>query len=432
MKILCLTGATKRDWFARRNLVQHLREQHEVRVAFQIAEADKAPASWDEGFLVRPSQDPLDSFDCILVLTTELQPDIDWAAYVEGGGILVHEALLKDVRPSPECQEQLRNLFGVQVIEEQGQVVYLADHAGVRVTFQRSEMWGVDGRDVDWWGGAEHVLCEWPVPLQLLRGRPIATVTEQCRPLVSDRLVLGLDVTGYPWANAVRLGNGLSILLAGGVTADLLVDHCPDNVYFLRSIIEGGGDLLLRDQEIFGPVAPGGRKELSVDLADLFSGESEAVEYKSTMLADLRKGGVRNPEMSYEVITTVAGFLNSDHGGHLLLGVNDHGEVLGLKPDFKLMAKAERTPDKYILRLLQVLKDLSPEQAGLIKPEVHTIEGEIVCVVAVKPASVPVYAPDGAGDSKSSFQDAFYVRHGPSTKRLRGVEADVYKKRRFG
>ena len=69
-----------------------------------------------------------------------------------------------------------------------------------------------------------------------------------------------------------------------------------------------------------------------IDLADLVSGgESDTVEFKSTLRVNLHTGkNDRNIEQA--VLKTLAGFLNAK-GGTLVVGVADNGTPLGLESD---------------------------------------------------------------------------------------------------
>ena len=60
--------------------------------------------------------------------------------------------------------------------------------------------------------------------------------------------------------------------------------------------------------------------------------ESQHLEFKSSMRWDIKEGRL-NKELTNAIAKTIAGFMNSE-GGTLLIGVDDHGNVLGLEKDF--------------------------------------------------------------------------------------------------
>ncbi|MBT4889994.1 MAG: TIR domain-containing protein [Rhodospirillales bacterium] len=71
-------------------------------------------------------------------------------------------------------------------------------------------------------------------------------------------------------------------------------------------------------------------REISEALA---SGETQYVEFKETLRWDVRLVSA-NKELVKAVARTIAGLMNSD-GGLLLIGVDDHGNTIGLERDFK-------------------------------------------------------------------------------------------------
>src|ERR1700733_14410999 len=67
------------------------------------------------------------------------------------------------------------------------------------------------------------------------------------------------------------------------------------------------------------------------------SGEGQILEFKSSLRWDLNLNQV-NKELTKTVAKTVAGFMNA-HGGTLLIGVSDGGEVLGIDSDIASLSK---------------------------------------------------------------------------------------------
>src|SRR6185503_20067734 len=60
-------------------------------------------------------------------------------------------------------------------------------------------------------------------------------------------------------------------------------------------------------------------------------GESEAVEFKSTLRTNLHTGN-KDPRMELSVRKTLAGFLNTN-GGMLVIGISDDGTPVGIQSD---------------------------------------------------------------------------------------------------
>jgi hypothetical protein len=152
-------------------------------------------------------------------------------------------------------------------------------------------------------------------------------------------------------------------------------------------------------------------------------GESLELEFKSSARWDIKQNK-SNPAMEQIVVKTVAAFLNSEKGGTLLLGVDDDGNVLGLKPDYKMFGK-QNSRDAYENFLTTLLlnnfgKDVTP----LFSITFHHIEGEDVVRINVKPAPKPYFVREGN-------EDRLYIRAGNSTRSLTTKEAIDYCKIRF-
>lgn len=66
-------------------------------------------------------------------------------------------------------------------------------------------------------------------------------------------------------------------------------------------------------------------------------GESAGVEFKSSARWDYRENRA-NKALEAVIVKTIAAFLNGE-GGHLVIGVSDSGEVLGLDQDYATFSK---------------------------------------------------------------------------------------------
>lgn len=84
----------------------------------------------------------------------------------------------------------------------------------------------------------------------------------------------------------------------------------------------------------------------------ILGGESEKVEFKSTLRYDLYQKTV-NKKLEYVVAKTIAAFLNCE-GGNLLIGIDDNMNALGLDNDLSTLKKADL--DSFELQLLEVIK----------------------------------------------------------------------------
>jgi hypothetical protein len=153
-------------------------------------------------------------------------------------------------------------------------------------------------------------------------------------------------------------------------------------------------------------------------VADLIaSGETAAVEFKSTLRTNLHTGD-KDARMEMAVLKSIAGFLNSK-GGTLVVGVADDGSPVGLDRD------GFATEDKMSLHLINLLKErLGGQHAISVQPRFDEHEGARVLVVECSRSQSPVFVKEGTAEK-------FFVRYGPSTQELLGGTAQEYIKQRF-
>ena len=101
----------------------------------------------------------------------------------------------------------------------------------------------------------------------------------------------------------------------------------------------------LSDDEDFRPNTT---DDLPVDQL-IARGETTKIEYKATLRVNLHTSKP-DKKMEHSCLKTIAAFLNS-HGGYLVVGVADNGEVLGIEKD------GFPNEDKMNLHLVNLLKD---------------------------------------------------------------------------
>jgi len=149
----------------------------------------------------------------------------------------------------------------------------------------------------------------------------------------------------------------------------------------------------------------------------VMNGESEAVEFKSTLRTNLHTGS-KDPRMELAVLKTLAGFLNTN-GGTLVVGVSDDGSPVGIQAD------EFDNEDKMNLHLVNIVKS----RMGI--PAITTLHVHFddhddcrVMVVKCRKAPTPVFVKDGD-------TERFYIRTGPSTTELSASQTQDYIKQRF-
>jgi len=159
------------------------------------------------------------------------------------------------------------------------------------------------------------------------------------------------------------------------------------------------------------------------DLADtatlMAAGESKRVEFKASATYD-RETGKKNKDLEFAIAKTIAGFANA-HGGTLLIGVDDTGQAVGLKDDYRLASQRRQDADGYENWLTTMLADM----LGKVATTYLTVSfaeagGYEVCRLDVQPAKAPIFihAQKSGGD--------FYVRLNNSTRLLNTAEALDY------
>lgn len=114
------------------------------------------------------------------------------------------------------------------------------------------------------------------------------------------------------------------------------------------------------------------------------SGESAAVEFKSTLRTNLHTGD-RDAKMELAVLKTIAGFLNKQ-GGTLVVGVADDGSPVGVEAD------GFANEDKMALHLINLLKErLGGQHALYVHPRFDGYQGVRALVISCDPAKSPAF-----------------------------------------
>jgi hypothetical protein len=149
----------------------------------------------------------------------------------------------------------------------------------------------------------------------------------------------------------------------------------------------------------------------------VMNGESEAVEFKSTLRTNLHTGS-KDPRIELGVLKTLAGFLNTN-GGTLVVGVSDDGSPVGIQAD------EFDNEDKMNLHLVNIVKSHMGIPA-MTTMHVHFDDHDDcrVMVVKCRKAPTPVFVKDGD-------TERFYIRTGPSTTELSASQTQDYIKQRF-
>jgi predicted HTH transcriptional regulator len=147
-------------------------------------------------------------------------------------------------------------------------------------------------------------------------------------------------------------------------------------------------------------------------------GETDHVEFKSSLRWN-KHTNKKDQAIEHAILKPIAGFMNSD-GGTLLIGVNDEGELLGLKQD------QFPNGDKMMLHLTKLIGDrISQIHNQFVNLSIEEIKGKEVFRVDCEAATVPAYLSKGN-------EEYFYVRSGPSTVNMNLRKIYDYIQMRFG
>ena len=167
----------------------------------------------------------------------------------------------------------------------------------------------------------------------------------------------------------------------------------------------------------------------------LAAGETSSIEYKSTFRTHADSGEEFKP-LETASLKTIAAFLNSEHGGTLLIGVADDGTVHGLDSDYASLAKEGKDArDLFELHLTQAMINALGEAAtSKVKTQIHTVDGKDFCRVHVNPSSFPVDATVVEVNKQDQHikTTKFYVRLNNATRAIDSEEKDKYIAGRWG
>ncbi len=147
-------------------------------------------------------------------------------------------------------------------------------------------------------------------------------------------------------------------------------------------------------------------------------GESSKAEFKSTLRTNL-KTGEKDARMEHAALKTVVAFLNSK-GGTLLIGVADDGTVLGAD-----VASFE-SRDRFLLHFNNLINSqIGSEYLPFINYGLVDLDGKPVLRVVCRRSETPVFL-------KENGEMTFFVRSGPSSIDLHGMDLLYYADHNFG
>lgn len=161
------------------------------------------------------------------------------------------------------------------------------------------------------------------------------------------------------------------------------------------------------------------KKKSVLELIDI--GENEKIEFKSTLVWDIKEGKV-TPKIEKNIAKSIAGFMNAE-GGTLLVGVIDDGSIYGIEDDLSVVFK--HNIDGFQLRANGIIKKYLGTKFGkYVHIDFEEVENKTVCIITVDKGFKPVYLKD-----KGVY--TLYVRMSSSTEPLKPPEDSEYIQEHF-
>ena len=153
------------------------------------------------------------------------------------------------------------------------------------------------------------------------------------------------------------------------------------------------------------------------------SGESAAVEFKSTARLNLHTGE-QDQAIMWAVVKTIAAFMNTN-GGTLLVGVGDDGRPVGVESDYPFVKGKDR--DGWELSLTTAVKNaLGPVAATDLAVGFSTLEERTIARIDVRPGAEPVFAT-----KKGEQRELFFARLNNSSEEISGPALLSYQKKHW-
>ena len=216
---------------------------------------------------------------------------------------------------------------------------------------------------------------------------------------VFDHLLSAYDDNG----STVYRGEHVEPVPSGAPIATLELPDLADMTY---EVIE----LIRTNEEVAARVADElHRRDAQLRTVEqlIENDEDFSVEFKSTARWDLRESR-KNKAMEDAVVKTVAAFLNTD-GGTLLIGVDNHGAVLGLDVDYACVKP--RNGDGLVNWLTtHLINAIGHNPVTLVRARIVVHEGKEICRVDVGSFSAGTWAKISKGER------VFFVRVNNSTR----------------
>ena len=200
-------------------------------------------------------------------------------------------------------------------------------------------------------------------------------------------------------------------------------DFITNRRKLIAKVIRTGFERLSKLSEEEGEQSPNNYTEWSLENC-LDKGESDLIEFKSSMIWDY-KNGKPSDDLQLMITKTLSAFMNSD-GGILIVGIDDNANLLGLEKDMSIFSERKNW-DGWLQHLVNIIrKQIGPEYLNYIVTEKFKKEGKTIAKIVVKPSKKPTFVEyrDRNGQSKTDF----FVRGLNTTQSLNTKQTADYIK----
>ncbi len=159
--------------------------------------------------------------------------------------------------------------------------------------------------------------------------------------------------------------------------------------------------------------------------AMISEGETDLIEFKSTLLYDVKERKV-NRVLEREVLKTLVAFLNTK-GGTLFIGIEDNGEVYGLENDFCNVPGSSKEPkDKFLLYLDSLINNsIGKEFNTFMEVRFKKLHKKEICIITVTQAKSPAFL------SYKKNNEEYYIRNKAQSCKLSMSEMAKYLEERI-
>lgn len=187
-------------------------------------------------------------------------------------------------------------------------------------------------------------------------------------------------------------------------------------------------ELLARELNKFlGGLTATEESTAGVSLEELIAGgESNELEFKSSLRWDYQNERVEK-KLENVILKSISSFANSE-GGKLVIGVGDHGEVLGLDYDYNSL---DGDKDKFEVHIRNLINHAFGENFGALGISLKfdkTNDSEI-CIIDILQWNKPLYLE--TTDKNGQKSKKFYIRSGNTSQELGLDEISDYISSRF-